>query len=615
MDKETSARLEALLPKVTRPARYTGGEVNQVVKPRTPGMTRLCFAFPDTYEVAMSHLGMKVIYEAVNREEDLACERAAMPWADMADAMKEQRIPLYSLETRTPLSGFDAVGFTLQYEMSYTNVLHMLSLGGIPVLSRDRGDGDPVVIAGGPCAYNPEPLADFVEAFLIGDGEEATVEMLRAIGAGRRAGLGRAAILRALSKVEGVYVPSLWAPEYAGDGTLSGMRPLHADMPGKVTKRFVRDLDAAPFPHAIPLPYTEAVHDRIVLEVMRGCTRGCRFCQAGMVYRPVRERSPETLVEAAQSLFASTGYEEISLSSLSTGDYSRLNELIAALNENFAHRRVSLSLPSLRVDGEVGEALKNSGQVKKSGLTLAPEAGTQRLRDVINKGVTERDVLRAVTEAFAAGWDSVKLYFMIGLPTETDEDLLGIADLVRKIQAAFYAQPKEKRARSLQIAVSASTFVPKPFTPFQWAAQITPDEAKRRQRLLRDALRMKGVTFSWSDPDLSRLEACFARGDRRMGAVLLRAYELGARLDGWCDQFLPGAWEKAFAETGTDPAWYASRERAVGELLPWDFIDIGVTRAFLEDEMGRALRAETTPDCRGACHGCGLTRFEGLCGA
>ncbi|MDI9519940.1 MAG: TIGR03960 family B12-binding radical SAM protein [Bacillota bacterium] len=605
-------RLEALMEQVQKPARYMGGEVNSVKKD-WEGRTSFCFAFPDSYEVAMSHLGMKVIYEAVNLEDDLLCERAMMPWVDMADKMKEQGIPLFSLESKRALSEFDVVGFTLQYEMSYTNVLAMLDLGGIPLTHGQRGEKKPIIIAGGPCASNPEPLYEIIDAFIMGDGEKANNEVLRAVGKGRKEGLSRANILLSLAQIPGVYVPSLYEARYKEDGTLAAFEPKTDQAPKTIQKRIELDLDAAVFPKTIPLPFTEAVHDRVVLEVMRGCTRGCRFCQAGMLYRPVRERSPEKLLELAQSLFDSTGYEEMSLSSLSTGDYTCLLELIKGLNEQFKDKMVSLSLPSLRIDNQLQEALVDTAQVKKSGLTLAPEAGTQRLRDVINKGVTEEDLLRTVSEAFESGWSQVKLYFMIGLPTERDEDLLGIADLAKKVVAAYYALPKEKRAKGLKVVVSASTFVPKPFTPFQWAAQDRLEEIKRKQLLLREALRIKGVTFNWHDPETSFLEACFARGDRRLGKVLLRAYELGCRLDGWNEHFKYDAWLQAFSDAGLSPQFYANRERNKDELLPWDFVDIGVTRAYLLRENERAHKEQTTPDCRLGCEGCGLRRFEGVC--
>ncbi len=613
MDQALTQRLEALLEKVQKPARYVGGEMNAVVKEWQEGRTAFAFCFPDVYEVAMSHLGMKIIYDAVNRQPDMLCERVMMPWVDMLAVMKEAGIPLFSLENRKALSAFDAVGFTLQYEMSYTNILHMLNLGGIPVKSLDRGEAAPLVLAGGPCACNPEPLHAFIDAFLMGDGEESVAEVLRVIGEGRRQGLPRLQILRRLAGVPGVYVPRFYEAKYREDGTLAEFSPTDAAAPLPVVKRVALDLDAAAYPEEIPVPFTEIVHDRIVLEVMRGCTRGCRFCQAGMLYRPVRERSAGKLFQLAEKLVDATGYEEMSLSSLSTGDYSQLNELVRGLNERFLEKRVSLSLPSLRIDGHLEEALIDTAKVKKSGLTFAPEAGTQRLRDVINKGVTEEDLLRTVSEAFAQGYSQVKLYFMMGLPTETDEDLLGIADLARKVAGAYYAVPKGQRARGLKITVSCSVFVPKPFTPFQWAAQDSLEEIRRKQKLLREALHIKNVVFNWHDPEVSALEACFARGDRRMAEVLYQAYLRGCMLDGWTEQLRLDAWAAAFEAAGADPAFYAGRERGQEELFPWELLDIGVTRKYLWRENEKAHQAQTTPDCREYCLGCGLTRFEGVC--
>jgi len=613
LDEMVLQRLEALLARVQRPARYVGGELNARVKAWEDGITTFAFCFPDTYEVAMSHLGMKIIYDIVNRQEDMLCERVMMPWTDMMDGLKEEGIPLFSLENKAPLSRFDVVGFTLQYEMSYTNILHMLELGGIPLRNAQRGEGDPIVIAGGPCACNPEPLHAFIDAFLMGDGEEATPQALRVIGRGRREGLARTEILRQLAQVPGMYVPGLYEASYREDGQLLSFAPADPKAPLPVEKRVLLNLDQADFPEDIPVPFAEAVHDRIVLEVMRGCTRGCRFCQAGMLYRPIRERSAQRLFELAEKLVDATGYEEMSLSSLSTGDYSQLGELVQGLNARFAQKRISLSLPSLRIDGHLQEALSDTARVKKSGLTFAPEAGTQRLRDVINKGVTEEDLLRTVGEAFAQGYSQVKLYFMIGLPTETDEDLLGIADLARKVAGVYYALPKGERARGLRITVSCATFVPKPFTPFQWAAQDTLEEIKRKQALLREALKIKNVTFNWHDPEVSFLEACFARGDRRMAEVLYRAYQKGCRLDGWNEHFDYESWLAAFEDAGLDPHFYANRQRPKEELFPWELLDIGVTKAFLWQENEKAHEAKTTPDCREYCLGCGLTRFEGAC--
>ena len=613
MNQQANQRLEALLEKVQKPARYVGGEMNAVVKEWQAGVIPFAFCFPDSYEVAMSHLGMKIIYDVVNRQPDMLCERVMMPWVDMIAGMKAENIPLFSVENRKPLSAFAAVGFTLQYEMSYTNILHMLEMGGIAVKNEERDEDAPIVLAGGPCACNPEPLYPFIDAFLMGDGEESVVEALRAIAKGREKGLSRGDILRDLAAIPGSYVPRFYEASYHGDGRLKNFGPTDKAASLPITKRVVLDLDAADYPEDIPVPFTEIVHDRIVLEVMRGCTRGCRFCQAGMLYRPVRERSAERLFKLAEKLVDATGYEEMSLSSLSTGDYTQLNELVRGLNERFADKRVSLSLPSLRIDGHLQEALSDTAKVKKSGLTFAPEAGTQRLRDVINKGVTEEDLLRTATEAFSQGYSQIKLYFMMGLPTETDEDLLGIASLARKVAGCYYAIPKGQRAKGLKIVVSCAVFVPKPFTPFQWAAQDTMEEVRRKQKLLREALNIKNVTFNWHDSEVSFLEACFARGDRRMADVLYEAYRRGCMLDGWTEHFKLDAWMAAFEAAGVDPAFYANRLRGKDELFPWELLDIGVTKAFLWRENELAHRAQTTPDCRDYCLGCGLARFEGAC--
>ncbi|NLI21127.1 MAG: TIGR03960 family B12-binding radical SAM protein [Clostridiales bacterium] len=606
-------RIEQLLERVEKPARYTGGEMNTEVKPIAQAEVSFAFCFPDTYEVAMSHLGMKILYDILNALPYAVCERVCMPWIDMLEGMRRENIPLFSLESRTALNRFDIVGFTLQYEMSYTNILEMLSLGGIPVKSAARVESDPIVVAGGPCAYNPEPLHAFIDAFMLGDGEEVIVKVTDAVHDGRKQGLARLEILRRLAGIPGVYVPAFYSARYHGDGTLQSFDPIDAAAPATVTKCCVADLDAAAYPGAIPVPYTQIVHDRIMLEIMRGCTRGCRFCQAGMLYRPVRERSVDRLLQLAEQLVDSTGYEEISLSSLSSGDYSKLSELCQKLMERFASRRVSISLPSLRIDSVVGDSLAQTQKVKKTSLTFAPEAGTQRLRDVINKGVTQTDLLSRLREAFEGGWNSVKLYFMIGLPTETQADLEGIAHLAREAVNAYYAVPKGQRAKGLRVTCSASVFVPKPFTPFQWNAQDTMETVRAKQAELRRMLNLRGVTFHWHDPSVSLLEACFAVGDRRLADVLYRAWELGCRLDGWSDQFRYDLWMRAFADCNLDPAFYANRERGAQELLPWDFIDIGVTKAYLRLEAERALRAETTPDCREGCNGCGIERIEGLC--
>ena len=613
--KEFSAeRLERLLDTVLKPARYTGGEMNAVSKPFDQAEVTFAFGFPDAYEVGMSHLGIKILYHIINKCPWALCERTFMPWPDMADAMRRENLPLFSIESRTPVNHFDIVGFTLQYEMSYTNVLEMLDLSDIPLRSCERGESDPLVIAGGPCAFNPEPLAPFIDAFQIGDGEEMMVEFIECVRACKREGLSRQETLRRLAGIEGVYVPDFYQPSYHDDGTLAAFVPTDACASPVIRKRIVRNLDAAEYPDAFVVPYTEAIHDRVVLEIMRGCTRGCRFCQAGMLYRPVRERSLETLLRQAETLEANTGYEEMSLSSLSSGDYTQLTELVCELTRRYQDKRVSVSLPSMRIDSIVKPSLEEAQKVRKSGLTLAPEAGTQRLRDVINKGVTEDDLIRSVTDAFDSGWSTVKLYFMIGLPTETDEDLQGIGQLARDVINAYFTIPKGKRAKGLRVTCSASTFVPKPFTPFQWQGQDTLPVIRDKQARLRDILhQVKGVNFNYHESELSMLEACFARGDRRMGEVLLAAWKNGCRMDGWSEFLNYEGWMKAFEECGVDPAFYANRDRGEDELFPWDFIDAGVTRAYLWREWQKALRGEVTPDCRKGCQGCGLQRFEGVC--
>ena len=606
-------QIEALLDKVQKPSRYTGGEMNSIVKPWENADVTFAFCFPDTYEVAMSHLGMKILYSLINSQPHAICERVCMPWVDMHDLMKESNVPLFSLETRKCLNEFDIVGFTLQYEMSYTNILEMISLGRIPIFAKERVENDPLVIAGGPCAFNPEPLHAFIDAFVLGDGEEATLEVLEAVRILKKAKASRHDVLKKLSQIQGVYVPALYDVTWNTDGTMASFTPNCSEAPLKVKKCVVKDLDSAFYPDSIPVPYTEIVHDRIMLEIMRGCTRGCRFCQAGMLYRPVRERSLEKLLTLAEQLENSTGYEEISLSSLSSGDYSCLPDLARELMQKFEERKVSISLPSLRIDSIVKESLEQTQKVRKSSLTFAPEAGSQRLRDVINKGVTKEDLVRTVSEAFEGGWSSVKLYFMIGLPTETNEDLDGIGELAQSVVNAYFSVPREKRAKGLSVTCSASCFVPKPFTPFQWAGQDTLETFKEKQAYLRKVLKIRGVTFNWHDPEVSLLEACFARGDRKMCDVLYEAWRLGCLLDGWTEHFHNDLWIKAFENCSIDPSFYANREREKDELLPWDFIDAGVTKQFLWRENEKSLQAQTTSDCRNGCHGCGLQRFEGVC--
>jgi radical SAM family uncharacterized protein len=604
-------KLEKLLDSVQKPATYLGGEMNQRYKPEAS--FGFAFCFPDTYDVGMSHLGMKILYDILNNLEDIRCERVFMPGVDMADGLKKEGIPLFSLETRTPLKDFPLIGFTLQYEMSFTCILEMLDLGGVKVLAKERAENGPIVLAGGPCASNPEPLTPFIDAFMLGDGEESIVEVTEIVKTLREKGETRENILFALSQIEGVYVPRFYTVTYNEDGTIQNFAPNKEGVPAVVKRRIHLDFENAPYPEKMIVPYTQIVHDRVVLEVMRGCSRGCRFCQAGYIYRPVRERSPERVMGLADCLISSSGYEELSITSLSTGDYTGLSELVPGLNELFKNRQVALSLPSLRVDGKLKETLEETGQVKKGGLTFAAEAGTQRLRDVINKGVTEDDLLTAVSDAFSSGYAGIKLYFMTSLPTETEEDLEGIARLAGLIRQKYFEVPKESRPGGLRITISTSTFVPKPFTPFQWFPQDAPEAINQKQKFLRENLRIKGVVFRWNDWQQSQMEAAIARGDRRMGEVIYEAWKLGCRLDSWSEHFKYDLWLEAFQKVGATIEFYANRERNYEEILPWDFIDMGVTKDFLRLENERAKKGIVTPDCRQGCRGCGLQRFEGVC--
>lgn len=609
--------IEPLLSGVQKPARYTGGEVNMIQKDPKRAEVRFAFCFPDTYEVGMSHLGMKILYHILNKREAFYCERVFAPWTDMERAMREHDVPLYSLETFTPVKDFDLIGFTLQYEMSYSNILNMLDLAKVPMTWEERERaGAPFVVCGGPCAFNPEPLADFVDLFMVGDGEEQIVELCERYRAWKQRGGSREEFLLEMANLEGYYVPRFYESLYAENGDFAGVRRLSDDVPARVRKRCIPDLDAAEYPDRIIVPFTEIVHDRVMLEVARGCTRGCRFCQAGMLYRPQRERSLETLTGLARKLLKSTGYEEMSLSSLSTGDYSHLPELARALVEEHSCNKVAISLPSLRIDSVLGDTLEQTQAVKKTGLTFAPEAGTQRLRDVINKGVTEAQLRASVSDAFQKGWSAVKLYFMIGLPTETDEDLEGIAAMAKAVLDEYFAVPKEVRQKGLRVSVSASSFVPKPFTPFQWEPQNPMEELQRKQRLLRDRLHLRSVTFNWHEPHLSFLEAAFARGDRRLGRVLLAAWKRGCRFDGWTEEFKFEEWMAAFADCGLTCEQFAHKRYDLDAPLPWDHIDAGVTKEFLKREWKKALNAETSPDCRKKCHGCGINQFvKGVCTA
>lgn len=600
-------RLEKCLKKVEKPARYIGGELNSVVKEEAA--LRFCFCFPDVYEVGMSHLGMQILYFAMN-ETDYACERAFAPWPDMAEAMKNEAIPLYSLETKRPLSEFDVVGFTLQYEMSYTNILYMLDLGQITLLANERQEEEPFVMAGGPCATTPEPLADFMDCFLIGEGEHLNIQVMDKVKEGRDAGLSRKKILRSLATIEGVYVPFLYEVTYKEDGTIKSHVPTAAEAKPVIKRVRLHDMNATFQLDRQIVPFLETVHDRAVIELFRGCTQGCRFCQAGMMYRPIRERSVDTLTDMADSILKNTGYDEISLTSLSSCDYTHLMPLVHELSRTYEEKNVGISLPSLRLDSFIVDVLKEIEKVRKSGLTFAPEAGSQRMRDVINKNVTEEDLMRVVNAVFKEGWSRIKLYFMIGLPGETMEDVLGIAHLAYKVKDAFFNRPKEEIQGNFRVTASASCFVPKGFTPFQWERQDTIDEFFEKIHAVKGAVRDPKVKFQYHEPYLSRMEGILARGDRRVAKLILRAYENGQIFDGWSEFFRYDVWVKSMNDVGIDGDFYANRLREKDEILPWDFIDIGVKKVYLWKEYEKSKAALTTPDCRKKCNGCGIENCE-----
>ncbi|MBR2930748.1 MAG: TIGR03960 family B12-binding radical SAM protein [Clostridia bacterium] len=602
----------SVLKSVEKPGRYIGGEYNRVIKDKDAVKCRFAFCFPDTYEIGMSNLGVRILYEVLNRDPDVWCERVYAPWMDMKEKMEEYSIPLTAIESGDPLDKFDIVAFTLQYELCYTTVLAMMKLAGFPIWAKDRAEDCPLIIGGGPCAFNCEPVAEFFDLINIGEGEEVLLEICRLYNKMKDDGsYTRSAFLREASHIEGVYVPSLYEVDYNPDGTLKEYKPLYPDTPKTIRKRIVADLDNAPYPEKLIMPYIETVHDRITLEVYRGCIRGCRFCQAGMVYRPIREKSPDVLCKTAKCLYENTGYDEISLISLSISDYSGIRELTDKLLSWTDRAHVSLSLPSLRIDSFSEELMKKVSSVRTGGITFAPEAGTQRLRDVINKNVCEEDLMRAVGIAFRGGKSNVKLYFMNGLPTETDEDVVGISDLASRVVKEYYSMPKSDRPRGVSVTISVACFIPKPFTPFQWERQASLEELSEKQALLRSSITDKKIRYSYHDAKGSIIEAVLARGDRKVGKAIAYAVEQGAMLDAWDEYFDYDRWMDAFEKTGVDPSFYTTRGYGLDEVLPWDIIDCGVTKAYLRRERDRAYEGKTTPSCAEHCNGCGANKLGG----
>lgn len=602
---------DEILLQVEKPARYVGREVNVVKKNPSDVDIRFAFCFPDVYEVGMSHLGLQILYYFLNRREDTYCERVFAPWVDMEAKMREEKIPLFALESQESIRNFDFVGFTLQYEMSYTNVLNMMDLAGIPLYRKDRTDSDPIIICGGSCAYNPEPLADFVDIFYLGEGEVLYDDIMDLYKDFKKKGKTKQQFLEALLKFDGLYMPQFYDVDYNDDGTVKSIMPNHKDARKVIKKVIVTDMDNVFFPEKQLVPLIEVVHDRVTLELFRGCIRGCRFCQAGFVYRPVREKKAETVLKGARRLVDTSGHEEISLTSLSTSDFTGFEQLACGLLDEFKDEKVNLSLPSLRIDNFSLDLMQKVQEVRKSSLTFAAEAGTQRLRDVINKNLTEENILNGCKMAFDGGWDKVKLYFMLGLPTETEEDLKGIAHLAEKIVEKYFEIPKEQRPRPVMVNASASCFVPKPFTPFQWDAQNTYEEFGEKAQIVKSEIKRRQVRFTYHNTMMSSMEGVFARGDRKLSALLYRAWQLGCRFDGWTEHFDFAKWQQAFADTGLSMAFYANRERSYDEVLPWDHISVGVTKKFLMNEREKAMRAETTPNCRQKCSGCGAASFGG----
>lgn len=606
---------DEILLTVEKPARYIGNEVNAIQKDKNAVDIRFCMCFPDVYEIGMSHLGMQILYDMFNQREDVYCERVYSPWVDLDQVMREKKIPLFALESQDPVRDFDFLGITIQYEMCYTNILQILDLSGIPLFAKDRGEDVPVVIGGGPCVYNPEPIADFFDIFYIGEGETAYDALLDLYKENKKKGGSRREFLEKAAQIEGMYVPMFYEVSYHEDGTIAAFGPVNNNAPAVIKKQVQMDMSHSVYPEKPLVPLTKVTQDRVVLEIQRGCIRGCRFCQAGMIYRPIRERNLEFLKDRAYKMLKSTGQEEISLSSLSSSDYSCLQELVYFLIDEFGSKGVNISLPSLRIDAFALDVMSKVQDVKKSSLTFAPEAGSQRLRDVINKGLTEEVILKGAMDAFTGGWNRVKLYFMLGLPTETEEDIEGIAILADKIAREYYTIPKEERNGKVQIVASTSFFVPKPFTPFQWTRMAEDTEFLEKQRFLngkmREQLNAKSIKYNWHEAEVTTLEGVFARGDRRLVKVIYDAYRDGCLYDAWSEYFDYDKWLHHMEENGIDYKFYTSREREKEEILPWDFIDTGVTKAFLWREYEQAKKAVVTPNCRQKCSGCGAAAFGG----